>query len=457
MATPYLAISDGTTSCVFLNSTTPQAYFIEANQWAPTVAGLRKSEFGVVGTHDDVTEEIGCRIIGTTAADCYSKLQILTNLLEQAERLSNGESVTAVLLQFAPTGSALSSDSAPLQAMILGRDEGDETSGVALQPEWDGAALNFHLPVTIRFKRRGLWTHATEAITASANTVPAVATCTFAAAHATPCPIKVQVAACKLTGADDLIPGTLIMTDSGNITLVEAESMANGGTSTSATDATFQPSSNVLQHTAVGNTAATTSHPTYNGQPIVLIAKMRGSADAQTWKITPQYGNATFTTIASAPPAYFTSVSTSAATVVFPAFVPPQNSGTRLRFLIELASAVWSTETFRMDFFYMVRVDQNTRIIHNPTTYLVANTSTGNLVLDPHILDATQPRLQWEVSSALSQYIDNQGELFFASKAAAVTIVWLPNQTYYTSLGPGAGQVVTTITATRYKSYLTPQ
>lgn len=462
MATPYLAISDGTTTITFLNGATTQSYFIEANQWAPSVAGVRKSEFGTVGTHNNVTEEINCRIIGTTAADCYSKLQILANLLEQAERFANGEAVSVVLLKFAPTGSALSSDSAPLQAMILGRDDGDETSGVALEPEWDGASATFHLPIRIRFKRRGLWTHTTEAITASNNTPGALATCTFSAAHATPCPIRVRVEGTKATADTVQEVGHLILGDSGSISLVEAETMTNGGVAASDFDASFVPSNNAVLKISTGgvNTGSTSTHPTYNGNPITIVMRLRSSVAGVVWTLTPQFtiGASPGSAIVDAPPAYFSPADTSARTLIFPAVVPPKNSAVNLRFGISLNTA-WVAQLLYIDFFYIVRLDPNTRIIRNEYTYLIP-AGAGSLVLDPGVLTTPEPHLQWETSTnTFEQYVGSSGELVFASKATAVLAVWIPDSVagYYRGVNSGAVSLTETITCTRHMSYLTPQ
>lgn len=170
MTTPYLAITDGVTTCVFLNGNVPQTYFIASGEWTPAVAGRRRNLLGGVGPWEDVEEEINCIIRGASPSDVYASAEALYRLLDQAERMVAGEitdpehdavTTNPVVIQWAPLGSAVASDTAPLSALVLGRADNDGAA-LNLTPQWDSVGYTYQIPVRIRLRRRGQWLQHTE-------------------------------------------------------------------------------------------------------------------------------------------------------------------------------------------------------------------------------------------------------------------------------------------------------
>lgn len=163
MATPYLVLTDGTTTVTILNGTAATSYILESGNWAPGIAGKNRSTFGGK-PYSDVTEEMTLHIKGSSGADCYGKLATLTQLLDQADAWGRGENVAAVQIQYAPLGATTASDSAPMKAVITGRaDNSDEMAAVTLSNELDeGGLVSFIRNVRVRFKRRGLWLHSNQ-------------------------------------------------------------------------------------------------------------------------------------------------------------------------------------------------------------------------------------------------------------------------------------------------------
>lgn len=157
MTTPYLVLTDNTTTVTILNGTASTNYILESGNWTPAIAGKNRSTFGGK-PYADVTEELTLHIKGTNAADCYSKLATLTKLLDQADAWAQGQNVSPVYIKYAPLNATVASDTAPMYAVILGRDGSDETAAITLSNELDEAGVYSILRgVRVRFKRRGLW------------------------------------------------------------------------------------------------------------------------------------------------------------------------------------------------------------------------------------------------------------------------------------------------------------
>lgn len=155
----YLVLTDGTTTITIQDGAGGDtSYALKRQDWAPVIAGRRRSPLGGRTPIEDVVEGITITVRGTSAPDAYEKLTVLARLLEQAELWSMGENVSAVIAKFCPKGALVSSLVNPMQATILGRADGDETVGLDLTGEWNAAGTHFVIPeVRVRFKRRGLW------------------------------------------------------------------------------------------------------------------------------------------------------------------------------------------------------------------------------------------------------------------------------------------------------------
>lgn len=154
-AFPYLAITDGTTTCTILDGAGGTTnYALLNNTWAPAIASLRASALGGRGPYEDVVEELDLTIVGATAAAALTNLATLNRLLDQAERWTRGETGAApVVIKYTVQGSA---PAMRLQALILGRPQGG--GAVELSPRFNKVGLLTEISgVRVRFRRRGQW------------------------------------------------------------------------------------------------------------------------------------------------------------------------------------------------------------------------------------------------------------------------------------------------------------
>lgn len=470
MATPFLRITDGTTSATFLNSTTPQTYFIEAGEWAPAIAGLRKSDIGGVSPYDDVVEEINCLIRSTTAALCYAALETLALLLDQAERWSNGDNVTAVKIQFAPGGSTVSSDSAPLECVILGRDEGDETNGATLQPEWDGVAFAFTMPVRVKFKRRGLWLAAAESgVTSSSAANPSVLTATFASSHSMYSPIQLA-----LNGFDGGI-GTrasgyfLITRSADHLSIVEAEGLTATALTSVANSGANARGGNHLRFTPTG----TGSIFSYNSTAETTIASgFRSGLQRFGVFIAARNNSSTANYYVRASAYYVDNLANLKSTNFVKIPAGATSPAIYSLGLISLPSAeklyldIWCdlvNQSCDIDYICLIRFDDECSkvVAHGIINAAVSGggSTAVTYLFDDHSLDKPEPSLDINAPSVSQRYgMSYTGNPYIVNKGDTISFVHLTTQgAKWCDTIPAGTTISNTITATRRKAYLAPK
>lgn len=139
-----LKITDGTTTVDFVADS---AYRVL--EWSPAVTSRREGALAGRGPYNEVIDEMTIYIGG---ANPQAKLQLLSQLIDQAERWSRRESSTPVQIHY-----KLTSSSSELTALILGPPTpGGEA--IILPPRFgDSPTLGAIDPVVLRFRRAGLW------------------------------------------------------------------------------------------------------------------------------------------------------------------------------------------------------------------------------------------------------------------------------------------------------------
>lgn len=149
-----LATADGTQSVDLVWHSTGNRDFMFANAgWAPAITSRRLSELGGLGPWCEVVEEIEVNVMGSTPANVLANLQLLARLLDTAGRWSRGEPVSPVLIKY-----QIEEGVRVNQAVVLGREPGDETSGVNLPISvHKGTRMMMVERVKLRFRRRGCW------------------------------------------------------------------------------------------------------------------------------------------------------------------------------------------------------------------------------------------------------------------------------------------------------------
>lgn len=153
-----MQITDGTTTITIMDSAGGLAYNaagyrLKYGGYSPKVASKRTVILGGQDHYNDVEDSLTLQIKGSTADDCYGKLDTLIRLLSQSTRWYYGENVSPVVLKYQPKGSNLTG---PCQRLIL-HDLPDNNS-IVLPGEFDDAGTTTWLAeITIRFMCRGLW------------------------------------------------------------------------------------------------------------------------------------------------------------------------------------------------------------------------------------------------------------------------------------------------------------
>jgi hypothetical protein len=168
----YLVLTDGTDTVTFEDGTGVATNYQLTTPWAPAIANLRTSPLAGRGPYGDVTEELTCAIVDTTAALCYAKLDTLARLLDKAARWwVRNENISPVVLKYAAPGSTIHSTAAPMQAIVLGRAD-DSGGALALNPTFNEALQGWIIEgVRMLVSRRGPWIGASESASAAVLTV----------------------------------------------------------------------------------------------------------------------------------------------------------------------------------------------------------------------------------------------------------------------------------------------
>jgi hypothetical protein len=285
----YLVITDGTTTVTIADGGGGVSnYRLLRGTWAPNIAGLRRSQLGGNGPYDDVTEEMQLIITGATAEAALTNIQTLYALLEQADRWARGESVTAVKIKYSPRGATTSSAAAPLQAVILGRADGEE-SAMRLPDIFEDVGLFLYVAnVTIRFKRRGLWLHTEATASSSATTNGDIATMS-AALQTYRSPTKITI---TNIAADYTIGSYIITADQLNhILVLNAEDMATGVFTAYNDSAKKARNTNVLRFTPTGTSEevstgiALAATPMTGARLIAVLLNYRNNSATTTFTV----------------------------------------------------------------------------------------------------------------------------------------------------------------------------
>lgn len=218
-----LRLTDGTTVINFDYHSVTNPYYLTAKEgWTPQIAGRAIDALSPT-IYTQVTEKIAVRIFGTTGADALSRLHDLTLLLDQADRFAAGDlTVTPVLLQYMPNGSTQQ-----YETIVYGRPEGDDSSGVALRPEFNSELNGYTIGLTIRLVRAGEWYAAADAAVSSSSVNPgAIWSITLSPNHPTPSPIDLRWNLPTLSGTRGYFMGTQMLAvcaSASDITVLEAE------------------------------------------------------------------------------------------------------------------------------------------------------------------------------------------------------------------------------------------
>lgn len=475
---PYLAISDGVTTLTIADGAGGQTSFpLQRGVWAPSVAPLRASVLGGRGPYEDVIEEIELHITGADAATAYSNLQSLNRLLDQAERWARGDYVNAVLLRFAPQGSTVSSNSAPLRVPILGRAPGDTSHTPVTLPQTFGETglTKFVLGVRLHIWRSGLWidSAAESGVSSSGVQQPGIMTATFASSHTTSSPIVLTLNDLNNSNASSLTNSVLLATDAANkLQIIEAEAMTATGYTSVADAANDARGGSHLRYTPTGTTFAASGVNTSIGSPstawrqFTVFAAVRNNSGTTSFRVRAVFqrgsGGPSITT-----PERLIDVSSTQPRIFFVGTAvnieTGDGTGGYNRFWVEIAASA-ASGTLDIDYFALIATnDERSAVIELPSLNLTLLSPNDDLRVDPKELDLARPTVVLlDAASPASVYpVEYRGDPWLSAISGSATeysAIFLATQGASWVMVDGSSNPINlSITAKRDRGYLTPQ
>jgi len=427
--------------------------------WGPAIAGVRTSPLGGRGPYADVKEALQCNIIGATASAAYANLDTLTRLLDKAERWwLRGESISPVLLKYAPQGSTIhDSVTTPMRAVVLGRSGTYELNGVGLPEDVSDAGMLFEIyGVKILCLRRGAWTGANDTTGASAAAAnPTVMTRAFSVTHPIPSPVDITIGGFNGTTTPTIQPGFLVVgSQVTDIQILEAEAGASGAFTSVADPAANARGGNVLRYTPAGTTAVTSAalSLTLVGGQCAVIAALRNNHATTSYIVQANLSGFGLTT--STPP-YLVDNST-----FNPRLVLLGVTGSNAANAVTItATASAAAGTLDIDYIIVVNLRDETVAIlaHDAVSLAGVGAGGASLAFDFNPLSDQNPRVFVSGSSG-NVPLTYRGPMPLLTSGINLYCLWTATNVTswrFTTTAPAVLSV--TLNATRYRSYLSPQ
>lgn len=453
---PFLRITGGVSTITILDGSGGDTnYRLVRGGWAPSIAGLRRSLLGGIGSYDDVVEEWEINIYGATAAEAMANLGILAITLDRAERWWRGDAgLTPPIVEFAPQGSTTASTAAPYKAAILGRAEGDETP-LNTSPEALDVGMTYVIRnVRVRFVRRGLWLHSEEAGSSSGAASSGVMTSNFSGgSHNKPLTVIDAVLTGFSATCNALSNAYLLFGDVNALNVINAESLTASGFTSVADSANAARNTNVLRYTPSSTSTATsgsTSVSLPSTRRIAVYATLRSNVANKVWKITPRvYCN-------GQPVAGETfifepgSTTTPQAVYLGEVALPVTNISTLTVDVQVSVDSTTSSPTLDIDSIFVQSVqDETSTALFIPS----ASVASANLRIRHQLLADRVPVI--DLGSSTSRPVGYAGQALLChddSTHAAILIAPVGSKWVLTNAA-GAAET-TTLTSTRRKAYL---
>lgn len=419
---------------------------------------MRTSQLGGRGPYADVVEELTINVLGASGAACYANLDTLSRLLDKADRWwRRNEPIAPVLLKYAPQGSTIHATAGPwLQAIVLGRVGGEEVNSASLPRDITETAMLFEIGnVKVACLRRGAWTGVTDVTSASASASnPTIQTRAFAATHPINSPLTLSIGGFDRTATPIIKGGYLCVGSSvgdiqigqppnsaaGYTSVADAANLARGGTVARYTPTTTNvASSGVLALTPVSGMLA-------------IFAVLRNNSPTTTFQVyaTVQALNGIIST-----PFQLIDTSTLLPRMVYLGTVNTLTTG-GLQFAAR-ASAASGT----LDINSMIAVnlrDETVAVLAFDDVDLLNGSAGAHAISAQFNPTADQnPRVAAVGASAILSMV-YRGPLPLMTTGVNVYALWFAtNSNYWVFTNTSNAAVAVTLTATRYRSYLSPQ
>lgn len=425
--------------------------------YAPGIAPRRASRLANQSRYAEVADRLAVDVLGGTAVSCVQACERLMDRLQQAARWWGGESVEAVQIRMRVQGGT----AGDLTAIIYGPSP--DQAPAQISPQFDSALDRWIIrDVQLSFVRRGLLRGTTPEIATSTATAQSVTgACTFAEDAALPTPTKVRFVPSGQMGDD---PGYIIIAAKDGIQSVNAAAYTGGAGVAKVVDTTtnLSVSGTVVQITAP--TAGSFSVPitSVSWKAIALFAMVRVNTAGGEWTITANVrrGGSDGEDVRQVVRYQYDPVASRSS--AFPVLLGVLSSDYGFNTFIDI-SVTGNTGTMDMDTLHMVRVDLPANIVtatFNVPYVGMQRTTTFVAQIDPHDRDRRQPRVDAVDigTEAFAYAYSYNGDVFITSSGDGLSFLLLePGFQFKWREGSGTTPYTTTLTATRYPVYLTPQ
>ena len=462
-----IKISDGSTT-VNLLDTIHMVY-----DWPIARATRSTSLMGGRSPYSDVVETINIGVKGATAALCLAALGTLSDLLDQAEAWSRGENVTAVYIEYEPPGSALA---ASVKAVITGRP--DFGSFITLPSKAGGILLeNAYVigtnndPITLSFKRRGLWLGATEQEVDAGgledmpyHEISDAFTDNFKVL----CPFEARTSFVwddSTTIADN--EAYFCFTNSGSkMALIEGESWGTAAGEFVDTVDTDASGGNVVRFTPVDtdNNTLQMDFTAYGFDTTVrrfqIFAVLANNHATTTFDTYFSWYNLDSSVSSGNTKTKVIDASTTNPKIFYwdEFALPDQLNNYKVSFNVAGSAAAG---TLDIDYFVVVGIDQSTNILHMAAIQTVNANDTSSLTVIDHRLESHTTPIVYEEASAVSGLAssiigyDGNASLHVSGNVISTIVIACDNAgSWVMNDGDSTVQCLTNVY--RYKGYLTP-
>lgn len=455
------------TTTSYLNTESDRVDFIgdaayRVVTWSPAVARRATGMLGGRGPYEDVDEEMTITISGSSALE---KLQTLLNVLDQAERWARGENVRKVMLRYKPTASSVE-----VKAVVLG-------GSVALPPNFAlSPVIQMIDPVTVRFRRTGLWLGDDEVKTDTTTGNPEVAVATGFEWWRAASPIKVEIEG--LTHTFDNVSGSFVLISCAEdstraprrIYVVSGSSLAGGGIYTSVSDSANKARDNtVLRLTSA---IADSYHDTVE----LPISTNNADQYARRWGVFLNYRNNSATASWRVRARFWFNDSDldSAETneLIIPAGASDPTwafvgTATLPTYMEELGLSIWASEdgeTLDIDDIVLMAMDHadgDWVIAIKPRVSGGSISGTADLIIDHQSLERPGAAVYVLDGSARSRWpFQGDAAVYMREGCTAVAVAWLstgrPTVGYWRSVDGASAVQAPSLRVTRTNGYLTP-
>lgn len=482
-ADTYLVITDGTTTVTFEDGSGGATnYSVASDGWAPQVSGLRRSLLGGRGPYEEVIESLEINITGSSVPNCLANKETLATLLEQAERWSNNESVSPVILKYSPKGATTSSVATPLQAVILGRAPGDMTAmALPVNFEFFAGSRTYIVRMRLAFVRRGLWLGATDSVTTAAVSSTFRAHGAFASSIGLMLPVQITI--------DDLSPGAALAIPASYILAARNKSGTSdvtgaylqdyaASTMTATGYTAFNDSANlprggtnVLRYTPTGTAfvasgSLTLTSPITTSRRVAVYATLRKNTAARTFQVYGEFiSNTALRAIQTGTLTIDNTVATTTplsyhiGTVSLPVDQVnlPNVSYPTFKLYINVDSTAGSP-TFDIDALVFLGLDDEAGHAVGIQAFTIPNLATQDIVAGHNSLTRPDPDVILSIpASSQTDTLGYEGDPWFNTILDRITLCWIATRGAFWRYTVNAGTVGSqTFTALRYRGYLTP-